>query len=109
MSDYGLLGDMVERWWRAARLEDHGWPSWQRQTAWPRRAAGRSVSSVPVQLHLGTQVWLPERVEVTAWSRTRQRSRASRNREPGERHQERGVARNVGGLTGSAQRLRECL
>jgi hypothetical protein len=31
MGDYDLLGDMVERWWRAARLEDHGWSSWQRQ------------------------------------------------------------------------------
>jgi hypothetical protein len=25
------LSDVVERWWRAARLEDHGGPSWQRQ------------------------------------------------------------------------------
>jgi hypothetical protein len=29
--DYGPLGDVVERWWRAARLEDRGGPSWQRQ------------------------------------------------------------------------------
>jgi len=29
--DYGPLGEVVERWWRAARLEDHGGPSWQRQ------------------------------------------------------------------------------
>jgi hypothetical protein len=29
--DYGPLGEVVERWWRAARLEDHGGSSWQRQ------------------------------------------------------------------------------
>jgi hypothetical protein len=29
--DYGPLGDVVERWWRAARLEDRGGPSWRRQ------------------------------------------------------------------------------
>jgi hypothetical protein len=29
--DYGPLGDVVEQWWRAARLEDHGGASWQRQ------------------------------------------------------------------------------
>jgi uncharacterized protein (DUF2336 family) len=29
--DYGPLGEVVERWWRAARLEDHGGESWQRQ------------------------------------------------------------------------------
>jgi hypothetical protein len=29
--DYGLLGNVVERWWRAARLEDRGGESWQRQ------------------------------------------------------------------------------
>jgi hypothetical protein len=29
--DYGPLGDVVERWWRAARLEDRGGESWQRQ------------------------------------------------------------------------------
>jgi hypothetical protein len=30
-SDYGPLGNVVERWWRAARLEDRGGESWQRQ------------------------------------------------------------------------------
>ena len=29
--DYGPLDDVVEQWWRAARLEHHGGPSWQRQ------------------------------------------------------------------------------
>jgi hypothetical protein len=29
--DYGPLGNAVERWWRAARLEDRGGESWQRQ------------------------------------------------------------------------------
>ena len=29
--DYGPLGDVVERWWRAARLEDRGGSSWQQQ------------------------------------------------------------------------------
>ena len=29
--DYGPLVDVVEQWWRAARLEHHGGPSWQRQ------------------------------------------------------------------------------
>jgi hypothetical protein len=29
--DYGPLGDVVERWWRAARLEDRGASSWQGQ------------------------------------------------------------------------------
>ena len=29
--DYGPLGDVVERWWRAARLEDRGGSSWQGQ------------------------------------------------------------------------------
>ena len=29
--DYGPLGNVVERWWRAARLEDRGGESWQRQ------------------------------------------------------------------------------
>jgi uncharacterized protein DUF6247 len=29
--DYGPLGDVVERWYRAAQLEDHGGESWQRQ------------------------------------------------------------------------------
>ena len=29
--DYGPLGEVVERWWRAARLEDHGGESWLRQ------------------------------------------------------------------------------
>jgi hypothetical protein len=29
--DYGPLGEVVERWWRVARLEDHGGESWQRQ------------------------------------------------------------------------------
>ena len=30
-SDYGPLGNVVERWWRAAQLEDGGGESWQRQ------------------------------------------------------------------------------
>ena len=30
-SDYGPLGNVVERWWRAARLEDGGGEPWQRQ------------------------------------------------------------------------------
>ena len=30
-SDYSPLGNVVELWWRAARLEDHGGPSWQQQ------------------------------------------------------------------------------
>jgi hypothetical protein len=29
--DYGPLVDVVEQWWRAARLEHHGGSSWQRQ------------------------------------------------------------------------------
>jgi Family of unknown function (DUF6247) len=29
--DYGPLDDVVEQWWRAARLEHHGGPSWQPQ------------------------------------------------------------------------------
>jgi hypothetical protein len=29
--DYGPLDDVVEQWWRAARLEHHGGSSWQRQ------------------------------------------------------------------------------
>jgi Family of unknown function (DUF6247) len=29
--DYGPLGDVVESWWRAAHLEHHGGPTWQRQ------------------------------------------------------------------------------
>ena len=29
--DYGPLGGVMERWWRAARLEDRGGESWQRQ------------------------------------------------------------------------------
>jgi Family of unknown function (DUF6247) len=29
--DYSPLGNVVERWWRAARLEDYGGSSWQRQ------------------------------------------------------------------------------
>ena len=29
--EYGPLGDVVERWWRAARLEDQPWSSRQRQ------------------------------------------------------------------------------
>jgi hypothetical protein len=29
--DYGPLGNVVERWWRAARLEDGGGEPWQRQ------------------------------------------------------------------------------
>ena len=29
--DYGPLGDVVERWYRAASLEDRGGESWQRQ------------------------------------------------------------------------------
>jgi len=29
--DYGPLGDVAERWWRAARLEDRGASSWQGQ------------------------------------------------------------------------------
>jgi hypothetical protein len=29
--DYGPLGDVIEQWWWAARLEDHGGESWQRQ------------------------------------------------------------------------------
>jgi hypothetical protein len=29
--DYGPLVDVVEQWWRAARLEHHGGEGWQRQ------------------------------------------------------------------------------
>jgi hypothetical protein len=29
--DYGPLGDIIEQWWRAARIEDRGGESWQRQ------------------------------------------------------------------------------
>ena len=29
--DYRPLGDVAERWWRAARLEDRGGSSWQGQ------------------------------------------------------------------------------
>jgi hypothetical protein len=29
--DYGLLGDVIEQWYRAAWLEDRGGRSWQRQ------------------------------------------------------------------------------
>jgi hypothetical protein len=29
--DYGPLGDVIEQWWRAARLEHHGGEGWQRQ------------------------------------------------------------------------------
>jgi hypothetical protein len=29
--DYGPLVDVVEQWWRAARLEHHGGEAWQRQ------------------------------------------------------------------------------
>ncbi len=29
--DYGRLVDVVEQWWRAARLEHHGGEGWQRQ------------------------------------------------------------------------------
>ena len=29
--DYGPLDDVVEQWWRAARLEHHGGEGWQRQ------------------------------------------------------------------------------
>jgi hypothetical protein len=29
--DYGPLGDVIEQWWRAAHLEDHGGETCQRQ------------------------------------------------------------------------------
>jgi len=29
--DYGPLDDVIESWWRAARIEHHGGESWQRQ------------------------------------------------------------------------------
>jgi hypothetical protein len=29
--DYGPLDDVVEQWWRAAHLEQHGGSTWQRQ------------------------------------------------------------------------------
>ena len=29
--DYGPLGEVVERWWRVARLEDRGASSWEGQ------------------------------------------------------------------------------
>jgi hypothetical protein len=42
--DYGPLSEVVERWWRAARLDDRGGPSWRQQKRLVEEVAGMSCS-----------------------------------------------------------------